>query len=327
MALSTNAAWLRATLSALAGRGFKVAYEPGWETRSNGTLAPDHEAIIVHHTGGIGTSTAYLRDGEKARPMLPPYAQIHVRRDATLVVIAAGGASHAGYVHRPCWDRIIAGTAPLDRDLIPGPDSTTFSANRPGIGVEVNGAGGPADWTAEQRAVVLAFCAEYHRVRGWTAPRVGAHKELTRRKPGDPYEPMGRFRTDLMTALRTTTIPTKEDPLMALTDSEQRRILDAANRIMGGIPAGSAEGRTTPDGKPARVLDNADGDFLRQLLVASAERLGVDVANIRTQMDEQRSAIGDLVDGIRQAVTGTDPEQIRAAINDVLATSSIVAKA
>ena len=114
---------------------------------------------------------------------------------------------------------------------------------------------------------------------------------------------------------------------MALTDAEQRRILDAAHRIMGGIPAGSAEGRTNPDGKPARILDSADGDFLRQLQIATAEKLGVDVANIRTQMDEQRAAIGNLVDGIKQAVTGTDPEQIRAAINDVLATSSIVAKA
>lgn len=327
MALSTNAAWLRATLSALAGRGFKIAYEPGWETRSNGSLAPDHEAIIVHHTGGIGTSTAYLRDGEKARPMLPPYAQVHVRRDATLVVIAAGGASHAGYVHKPCWDRIIAGTAPLDRDLIPGPDSTTFSANRPGIGVEVNGAGGPADWTAEQRAVVLAFCAEYHRVRGWTVPRVGAHKELTRRKPGDPYEPMGRFRTDLMTALRTTTVPTKEDPFMALTDSEQRRILDAANRVMGGIPAGSAEGRTNPDGKPARILDSADGDYLRQLQIATAEKLGVDVANIRGDLAAQAERFTAAVEAIAAVAASIDDATIRQRLENAIADLRLTASA
>ena len=109
---------------------------------------------------------------------------------------------------------------------------------------------------------------------------------------------------------------------MALTDTEQRRILEAANRIMGMMVQ-----RYDAKGNPARVIDSEDGDYLRQLLVASAEKLGVDVANIRTQMDEQRAAISDLVDGIKQAVTGTNPEQIRAAINDVLATSSIVAKA
>lgn len=197
MSLQQNATWLRAACDRTAAQGVKVAYEPGWETRTNGGASPDHEAIIVHHTGADTTSTAYLRDGERARPMIPPYAQIHVRRDATLVVIAAGGASHAGMVDRSVWDRIVGGTAPLDRDMKPGPDSKTFSANRPGIGMEVNGSGGPGDWTAEQYATVVAFCAAYHEVRGWRAPspRVGAHKELTTRKPGDPWAPMGALRT------------------------------------------------------------------------------------------------------------------------------------
>lgn len=197
MSLQQNAGWLRAACDRIAAQGVKVAYEPGWETRTNGGASPDHEAIIVHHTGADTTSTAYLRDGERARQMIPPYAQIHVRRDATLVVIAAGGASHAGMVDRSVWDRIVGGTAPLDRDMKPGPDSKTFSANRPGIGMEVNGAGGPGDWTAEQYATVVAFCAAYHEVRGWRAPspRVGAHKELTTRKPGDPWAPMGALRT------------------------------------------------------------------------------------------------------------------------------------
>ena len=197
MSLQQNATWLRAACDRIATQGIKVAYEPGWETRTNGGASPDHEAIIVHHTGADTTSTAYLRDGERARPMIPPYAQIHVRRDATLVVIAAGGASHAGMVDRSVWDRIVGGTAPLDRDMKPGPDSKTFSANRPGIGIEVNGAGGPGDWTTEQYATVVAFCAAYHEVRGWRAPspRVGAHKELTTRKPGDPYALMGALRT------------------------------------------------------------------------------------------------------------------------------------
>lgn len=51
--------------------------------------------------------------------------------------------------------------------------------------------------------------------------------------------------------------------LMALTDKQQT---DLYNRIMGGIPAGSAEGRFNPDGSPARVFDSGDGDYLRQLI-------------------------------------------------------------
>jgi len=298
VSLTSNAAWLRATGDRLKARGFKVAYEPGWETRTNGGSSPDHEAIIVHHTGATTTSTSYLRDGEKGRTMIPPYAQVHVRRDATLVIIAAGGASHAGYVHKPCWDRIIGQTAPLDRDLVPGPDSPTFSANRPGIGMEVNGAGGPDDWTPQQRAAVVAFCVEYHRVRGWTGvPKVGAHKELTTRKPGDPYEPMGRLRTDVMAGLATTT--PKEDIFMALTDSEQRRLVEAANRVMGMMVQ-----RYDAKGNPARALDSEDGDYLRILLESVGAKLGVDIASVSARLDAQTATISQAVEALRQ-VAGT----------------------
>lgn len=66
-----------------------------------------------------------------------------------------------------------------------------------------------------------------------------------------------------------------EGPPMALTPAEERAQL---NRIMGGIPAGSAEDRTGPDGKPARVLDSADGDYLRVLL----ERIDTNVTLLLT---------------------------------------------
>lgn len=316
MSLANNAAWLRATGDRLKARGFKVAYEPGWETRTNGGASPDHEAIIVHHTGATTTSTSYLRDGEKGRTMIPPYAQVHVRRDATLVIIAAGGASHAGYVHKPCWDRIIGQTAPLDRDLAPGPDGT-FSPNRPGIGVEVNGAGGVNDWTAAQRAVVVAFATEYHRVRGWTGiPKVGAHKELTTRKPGDPYEPMGRLRTDVMAGLATTT--PKEDIFMALTDTEQRRILEAANRIMGMMVQ-----RYDAKGNPARVLDSEDGDYLRILLESVGAKLGVDIASVSARLDAQSATILAAAKSLQEAAAGLSGD--KAALIREIADSLVVA--
>lgn len=302
MSLTNNTAWLRATADALIARGFKVAFEPGWETRSNGSLAPDHEAIILHHTGGIGTSTAYIRDGEKARLMLPPYAQIHVRRDATLVVIAAGGASHAGYVHQPCWDRIVGQTAPLDRDMIPGADSATFSPNRPGIGVEVNGAGGPDDWTPAQRAVTVAFCVEYHRVRGWTQgiPKVGAHKELTKRKPGDPVADMGRIRTEIQTALQEDDMP--------ITDADIDRIARATAQIIlhGRIPLPGGSDTSLATEVQWMPANFAAG---REATVQGSAAVAEQVAKIDTSLDP--SAIAQQVgERVRAQIDASLPAEV-----------------
>ncbi len=256
MSLATNTAWLQATADKVRSKGYKVDFERGWETRSNGSAAPDHEGIVVHHTGADTTSTAYLRDGEKGRTMLPPYAQVHIRRDATVVIIAAGGASHAGYVDQGVWQRIIGGTAPLDRDMAPGPDSKTFSPNRPGLGIEVNGSGGPGDWTPQQRAAVVAFCAAYHQVRGWTAPRVGAHKELTRRKPGDPYAPMGPLRTDIRNTIQEEDMPLSESDFARIDQIIQSRAgwTGAGAPMIPNLYSGGAEWPATALGALQRRL-------------------------------------------------------------------------
>ena len=116
--------------------------------------------------------------------------------------------------------------------------------------------------------------------------------------------------THLMRFLTTLTLPptspaptTQEDFLMALTDSEQRRLLEAAHRIMGGIPAGSAGDRTSPDGKPARVLDTEDGNYLVMLI------------------ERQGAAIAALTETVAQLGTGqgVDPEVIRQAVADAIA--------
>ena len=90
---------------------------------------------------------------------------------------------------------------------------------------------------------------------------------------------------------------------MALTDSEQRRLLEAAHRIMGGIPAGSAEGRMSADGKPARVLDTEDGNYLVMLI------------------ERQGAAIAALTETVAQLGTGqgVDPALIRQAVADAIA--------
>lgn len=52
---------------------------------------------------------------------------------------------------------------------------------------------------------------------------------------------------------------TKGNPFMALTDAEQRAMYE---RIMRGSD------RTNPDGSASRLLDSADGDYLRQKIEA-----------------------------------------------------------
>ena len=96
---------------------------------------------------------------------------------------------------------------------------------------------------------------------------------------------------------------TQEAFPMALTDGKQRRLLEAAHRIMGGIPAGSAGDRTSPDGRPTRVLDSEDGDYLRVLVERNA------------------AGIAALTETVAQLGTGqgVDPEVIRQAVADAIA--------
>jgi len=63
----------------------------------------------------------------------------------------------------------------------------------------VDGAGGKSEWDAWTIRAVVAVSAAWQIVAGWMrdgkAPRVGAHKEHTKRKPGDPCMSMGELRT------------------------------------------------------------------------------------------------------------------------------------
>lgn len=83
----------------------------------------------------------------------------------------------------------------------------------------------------------------------------------------------------------TTTIQ-EED----MTPDERAMLIQIRDRVMGGLPAGSAVGRALPDGKPARVMDSADGDYLRTLQIATAEKLGVDVGALPDKIAEAVAA-------------------------------------
>ena len=211
-ALADNARKLAAAFDMLSswGWGDYLSSVAGWETRSNGKAPKPFAQATNHHTGSRSTPTSYLLS-PRDRPDLVILANIHVKQTGHANLLAAGPTSHAGMTHKASYDRIAAGTAPLDRDLIPGSDSTTFSANRYAVGIEADGAGGPSDWTNIEYRMMVALNAALNIVFGWTAsggaPRSGGHKELTRRKPGDPWPSMGRFRTEVADFIRSPRRP------------------------------------------------------------------------------------------------------------------------
>ncbi len=204
MSLATNATLYRAVAKLLTSWGWPVEYAAGWETRTNGSAIRTPSAVTVHHTGGKATATSYLLN-PRDRPQLKVLANMHITHDHRIKILAAGSTSHGGYTHEACYQRVVQGTAPLDRDLVPGADSLTFSINTRTVGIEVDGAGGKSEWDAWTIRAVVATSAAWQIVTGWMrdgkAPRVGAHKEHTKRKPGDPYMSMGELRTRVATVV------------------------------------------------------------------------------------------------------------------------------
>ena len=214
MAIADNAAYYRKAGEILAawGWGSYIDWYSGWATRSNAGATMPPQGITVHHTGGRATSTAYLVN-PRDRPRLKVLANIHIDMlERKIRFICAGGASHGGYTDKAVYGKMIAGEAPLDRDMVPGKDSATFSINKRTVGIEIDGEGGAQEWDdpdAKGRSswayrAAVATSAALHIAGKFPvnkAPRVGAHKEHTRRKPADPYCNMGQFRKDVLACI------------------------------------------------------------------------------------------------------------------------------
>ena len=223
MGLTENAGFYRQVGELLTKWGWDdfINWWPGWDTRTNSSTVRTPIGVTVHHTGGVATATRYLVNPTD-RPKLKVLTNIHIDTlERRIRFVCAGGASHGGFTFRPCFDRIVEGTAPLDRDLVPGPDSTDFSINRVTVGIEVDGAGGAGEWDAWTHRAAVAVAAACQVAGGWPiakAPRVGAHKEHTTRKPGDPFVNMGAFRKDVLDCLNTPWGPTLGRPDFVLGD-------------------------------------------------------------------------------------------------------------
>ncbi len=191
--------WLADVLRA---EGLRVVEFPGWRERGHGDFG-DIWGVICHHTGGSNTPPSEIAYG---LPTLEgPLSQLHLARDGTVTVVAVGVAWHAG------------------RGSYPG--LPTDNANYYTIGIEAAN-NGTEGWTDVQYDAYVGCCAAILRKIGYGSERVIGHKEWARvQGKWDPGQmDMVKFRADVADRL-------EGGALMALSDVEQRELLDKLRRV------------------------------------------------------------------------------------------------
>lgn len=193
------------TLVLLRAWGVPVTERAGWRTkkaRSDIEFAP--AAIINHHTGSPNTTDRMLFDDGNG-VVDGPLCHFTIQTDGTIMLGAAGYANHAGINNKAAVELTIAGPAPTAK-IAPGADTPGYSGNRRTVGIEVKASG---SFNADQRAAAVALNAALVLAFGWsrTKPPVSAHKEITRRKPGDPGDDMAAFRRDVVAFIIAKTAP------------------------------------------------------------------------------------------------------------------------
>ena len=165
-----NPTWLP---EALRAEGLDVTEFPGWRQRGHGTFT-DIRGVMVHHTGSDLASAASIAEG---RPDLAgPLSQVHIARDGTVTVVAAGVAWHAGVGMYP-WVPANMGNWHL-------------------IGIECANSGtSPSaphrrNWPDAQYFALVRCCAAINRRLGHNAARTIGHKEYAGRAQGK-WDPGG----------------------------------------------------------------------------------------------------------------------------------------
>jgi N-acetyl-anhydromuramyl-L-alanine amidase AmpD len=153
--------------TALRAEGLDPVELAGWRTRGHGVFR-DIRGVMVHHTGSNSATAVSIADG---RPDLAgPLSALHIARDGTVTVVAAGVAWHAGVGMYP-WVPANMGNWHL-------------------IGIECANTGtGPRaphrrNWPDAQYFALVRCCAAINRTLGQTAARTIGHKEYAGRSQG-----------------------------------------------------------------------------------------------------------------------------------------------
>ena len=172
--------WLADVLRA---EGLDVEEFAGWRGRGHGDFH-DIRGVMVHHTGSDFATAASIAYG---RPELPgPLSQVHIGRNGTVTVVAAGVAWHAGVGMYP-WLPVNMG-------------------NWHTIGIECANSGTAPwaphrqNWPDAQYFALVNSCAAISRRLGLPAARTIGHKEYAGRAQGK-WDPgaidMDRLRLDV----------------------------------------------------------------------------------------------------------------------------------
>lgn len=219
----------------LRAEGCTVELLPNWETTGHeGTLSP--EGGLLHHTAGHKDLGIVVH----GRPDLAgPLAQLYLRLNGHVVLIAAGVAWHAGKGSQRVYEEIlreavVTSDPQFDAAVRGLPDDMSL-ANFRYIGIEVENDGRepltPAQLDALPR--VMAACVRFNKSRGWkTAYRWRHHRQHTRRKVdmahrGDLWAAANaRLKpTKVVTRVITRAVTSKPTPIPAPADTGGRMLI------------------------------------------------------------------------------------------------------
>lgn len=178
--------------------GLTVIEEPGWLTASSPDaggrpLAPI--GIIIHHTGGNGAADlrTVIRGRTGTHPLRGPLANFYVGRDASIHMISANVANHAGRGAQTVLDEVRRSAAPsgtaASRRLRDGPSGGTFF-----YGFECENLGTGQTWPAAQLDAMARAAAALCQRHCWNQNRVISHAEWTHRKSDPQGIDMNEFR-------------------------------------------------------------------------------------------------------------------------------------
>lgn len=325
--------------------GATVEFEPGWETRGNGTSA-DYEGGLIHHTASASSaarpfpSRRVLLEGRA--DLRPPLCNVAgpwcTREQPLLRVLAAHPANHAG--------------ASGGRSM--GPLPTTKSFNKRVLGLEVDYAGTTPMAPGQYRAAVIYGAGITRVLDRPTAEWVRGHAETSVTGKFDPGYAPGRtidlvaYRRDVW-ALATAPTTSEEDQLVAaLSEADARRLVDQVNATadrVNTMAAGMAmlvqqlsgdEDGPGPDDWGWKTFRHDGGpdltlvDLLRSIDRETNSRLGLDgrpgpaVDTLLGHVLSIRAELGALRDDVvsrlaKLAQTGGLPAAVAAADTDTFA--------
>lgn len=306
--------WLADVLRA---EGLTVVETPGWLESGHGDMG-SLWGIINHHTGSNFSTWESIRNGRS--DLAGPLANIHLRRDGVVELVAVGVCWHAGTGYAPGCGR--------------------HNANQRCIGIEAQNDGGGtpgkphrSSWPDVQYEALVKINAAFDRRIDVDASHSLSHQEWD---DGDPPTDEGKwdpgaidmdiFRADVQAQIDRKPTTSTKGFLMALSDKQQQEVYDKimgypGNPKIGGKWPSRSMFRDTDEGVDDTVgmlLNNdATGFDILTIVQAFTGRVPLSVARIRRLANGQGPA-GDEAESVATAKAlweALPPDAKQAAAN------------